>query len=277
MLLSLVAGLTALTLPPRDTTVRISRGTVVIVETATTSVRLEGTSGDVVTVTNGTARLRGGRLEVESTGRGMLRVTVPQWAATSVDALTGSIEVTNAPVELELDGIAGAVGVSGGAGRLTISAAAGNVVLSDYEGRVEVEAIAGPISVRDASGVFHLEAVNSSIRMERVRSASVEATSTNGAITWVGPVPTDARYTFESHNGDIEVAVPPGLDARLRVRTFLGSFDTAIPARTSGARERSVAPWEGERELVATYGSGAATINISTFNGSVRVRPLGGS
>lgn len=277
MLLTLVALAATPAAPTPDTTLRIPRGTALSVESMLAPVRLEGGPGDRVTVRNGTARLRGGRLEVEASGSGTLEVTVPAWAGTFVGSLSGQVDVSNAPAELEIDGMAGAVTVTGGTGRLVISAGAGSVAVSGYEGVVEIEAIAGTVAIRDAAGSFHVETVNAGIRLERVRSASVSASSTNGSIEWLGAIPTDARYTLESHGGDIHLTVTPDLDARVRVRTFMGSFDTAIPARTSGARERSVAPWEGEHELVATYGEGTATIEVTTFNGSVRIRPLGGT
>jgi DUF4097 and DUF4098 domain-containing protein YvlB len=263
---------------PMDTTLRLPRGTGVTIEASLEAVILRGTGGDEVTVRRGRARLQGGRLEITSDGQGRLEVTVPRWATATVEAMTGRIEVIDGPQALEIEGVAGAIAVSGGHGRLTISAAAGDVTVAGFNGeRLDIEALAGRVSVTDASATVLVESVNSGVRLERIRSASVTARSTNGDIEWIGAIPTDGRYEFESHNGNILLRVPATLDARLRVSSFTGGFDTALPARTPGVGRRDAEPHRGEREFTAIYGGGSATIDITTFNGSVQVQPLGGT
>jgi DUF4097 and DUF4098 domain-containing protein YvlB len=278
MLLTLLA-LTTATTTLSDTTLRLPRGTEITIESMAQSIRLTGTTGDRVTITNGEASLDDGHLWVEGNGSGVLEVSVPAWAVTTVEATLGSVEVRDAPAELAIEAMTGNVTVTGGRGRLEIFATSGSVTITAYRGeRIDVEAVTGTLEIRDAAGDLDLETVSSAIRLTRVRSASVAASTTAGAIEWEGAIPADARYRFESHSGSIGLTVPATLDARLRFSTVTGSFGTTVPAQTTGERGRGDPnAAEGGRELVATYGRGSASIEIDTFEGSVRVSPLGGA
>lgn len=283
MILPLLLG--ALTIGPPstvDTTVRIARGTVVSIDGAMSGVRLGTADGDEVIV-RGAAEVETGsrRLTIEAgffRGRsGELVVTVPRWATVELEGVNGNIVVEQAPEGLEVESFDGAVTVTGGTGVIHISNVAGSVSVRGFRGRVlNVESISGRVTVEDATGTVNIETVNERIGLRNVRTASVTAESTNGGIDWHGPLDPAGRYHFSSHNGDVVLRVPTRLDARVRVGTFQGGFETAIPGTTSGNGARSrTDEWGGGREFTVTYGRGSADVRVETFNGNVRVLPLG--
>lgn len=278
----LLAALTAGPASTVDTTVRISRGTVVTIDGAMSGIRLRTADGDQVVV-HGAARVasRSQRLTIEAgifrARGGDLVVTVPRWATVELEGVNGNIVVEQAPEVLEVESFNGQVSVTGGTGTMNISNATGSVSVRGFSGRLlNVESLSGRVTVEDATGTVNIETVNERIELRNVRSAAVTAESTNGGIEWHGPLAATGRYHFSSHNGNVLLRVPGGLDARLRVSTFQGGFETAIPGTTTGNGTRARAgEWGGEREFTVSYGRGGADVRVETFNGSVRVLPLG--
>lgn len=265
-----------------DTTVRIARGTVVSIDGAMSGVRLRTADGDQVIV-RGAAEVdsHSRRLTIEAgifrARGGELVVTVPRWATVELEGVNGNIVVEQAPEVLDVESFNGQVSVTGGTGTMNISNATGSVTVREFNGRVlHVESLSGQVTIDDATGNVTVETVNERIVLRNVRSTSVSAESTNGGIDWQGPLDPAGRYQFSSHNGNVLLRVPTRLDARLRVSTFQGGFETAIPGTTTGngARPRS-GEWGGEREFTVRYGRGSADVRVVTFNGSVRVLPLG--
>lgn len=280
----LLAALTLGSTTTVDTTVRITRGTVVSIDGAMAGVRLGTVDGDQVTI-RGAAEVESGsgRLTIEAgifrARGGELVVTVPRWASVELEGVNGTIVVEQAPDALDIESFNGQVSVTGGTGTMTISNATGSVSVRGFTGRVlNVESLSGRVTVEDATGAITVETVNERIELRNLRSGSVTAESTNGGIEWHGPLVADGRYRFSSHNGNVVLRVPTRLDARLRVSTFQGGFETAIPGTTSGNGARARAgEWGGDREFTVVYGRGGADIAVETFNGNVRVLPLGGT
>ncbi len=270
---------------PGDTTIRIARGDRVTIDAGMQSVLVRGVDGDRVTTSGGELDYDKGEVTVDAMaasikgmirgGGGTLVVSVPRWASVSVTTVNGSIRVEDAPEELEAEAVNGGVTVSGGTGTMTLSSVTGQVRVRDFRGkRLEIESIAGAVEVDGATGSLAIESVNEPIVLRRVTARSVEASSTNGDINWTGAIDPAGRYRFESHNGRVALQVPAGLDARLRITTFLGDFSTSIPATTNG-RVTGTPGGDGERTFTVTFGRGAATVEIQTFNGSIRVAPIG--
>lgn len=285
MLTLTLLAVAALVHAPTDTSVRIARGDRVTIDAGMQSVLVRGVDGDRVTTTGGDLDYDKGEVVIDAMTasiKGMIRgrggnlvISVPRWASVSVTSINGSIRVEDAPEGLEAEAVNGGVTVSGGSGTMTLSSATGEVRVRDFRGqRLEIESIAGAVEVDGATGSLVIESVNEPIVLRRITARSVDASSTNGHIRWIGAIDPGGRYRFESHNGRVVLQVPGSLDARLRITTFLGDFSTSIPATTSG-RATGTPGEDAERTFTVTFGRGAASVEIQTFNGSVRVEPIG--
>jgi DUF4097 and DUF4098 domain-containing protein YvlB len=76
----------------------------------------------------------------------------------------------------------------------------------------------------------------------------------------------DGSYRLSTHNGDVTVSVPGSISATVTVSTFSGDFESDFPVTLAGARQ-------GKR-FTFTLGSGKATMELESFQGSIRlVRP----
>ncbi len=267
---------------PVDTTLRISRGTTITVDGGMAPVTVRGTDGDNLTVQGAEVSHDGREVSIDGgmpfRGHGgPIVVSAPRWATVSVSTINGAITIEDAPASIDAETVNGRITTDGGSGTMSLSSATGGVTVRHFAGsRLDIEAVAGRVVVDGASGSIEVQSVNDPIELRNITASSVDASSTNGSIEWTGGFNSAGRYHFESHNGIVLLTVPRSLDARLRITSFNGGFDSAIPATTTGngAGNRHD-DWPGEREITATYGRGSATVVIETFNGRVRVRGIG--
>lgn len=279
LLLALTAPV-ALDLP--DTTLRITRGTTVEINSMTRPILLRTGSGDQVRVVGATAERSGSTLEINAAspfarGSGPITVTVPTWATVEVDAINASITIEDAPERITAGTLNGRIESRGGQGTLTLSTMAGAISVKDFTGtRLGVDAVSGEILVDGATGTLTIESVSQGITLRNIRSSNVTAETTNGRVQWEGGFDPQGRYTFTTHNGEILLFLPAATSARVRGSMFNGSFESEIPATTQGLepsrRDRAIMLG---KDFTATLGKGEATVQVETFNGSIRVRRLG--
>ncbi len=265
-----------------DTTLRISRGTNIEINSMTRPVLLRTGAGDQVRVVGARAVISGSNLEVDASspfgrGTGPISVTVPTWATVEVDAMNASITIEDAPERVLASTLNGRIESRGGRGTLTLSTMAGAISVKDFAGtRLSVDAVSGEIVVDGATGTITVEAVSQGITLRNIRSSNVTAETTNGRVHWEGALDPRGRYTFATHNGEILLFLPDNVSARIRGSMFNGSFESALPATTQGLdpsrRDREIMLG---RDFTATIGKGEANVHVETFNGSIRIRRLG--
>ncbi len=80
------------------------------------------------------------------------------------------------------------------------------------------------------------------------------------------------RYEFNSHSGDIRIAVPGG-GATLDVQTFSGDVDSDFPM-TLQPGSRSGGRGKG---MQFTIGGGGARITAQTFSGDITIQRASGA
>lgn len=261
-----------------DTTFRLARGVTVEISSFSQPIVVTGVEGDEVVVQGADVDVDNRQVSIDGKmfGRGSqgpIMVRLPTWVHLSVSAVNGPITITNAPARLEVDAVNGRLEVSGGTGQMVLSAI-GEIVVRGFTGtQLDIDGVSGSISVRGATGRIAIENVNGPILLDAINSRDVTVSSTNGQVQWKGGFDPAGRYRIETHNGGVEIDAPANLNARIRLTTFQGGLASEIPATIAGPDERRDGPMS-ERKVTATYGRGQATIDITTFNGGVRVRDI---
>jgi len=87
-------------------------------------------------------------------------------------------------------------------------------------------------------------------------NGSVSATL--GRADWVG------EADFTTVNGGITLTLPAGVNTEVHAETVNGDLDTDFPLTVTGRF--------GPRRLRGTIGNGGRTLNLTTVNGSIRLR-----
>ena len=138
----------------------------------------------------------------------------------------------------------GPIEVTGVVGYGDLGTSNGGITVSGVVGRFDVDTSNGRITMSDVEGQF-------------------EAHTTNGRIEFSGSLVADSDNSFTTSNGSIEVA-------------FRGEPNVEVDARTrngSAASDRPILATTTERtRLIGRYGTGSATLELRTSNGSIKIR-----
>lgn len=187
--------------------------------------------------------------------------------------------VTSAAAEVEVTAGGGSVEVSSVSGRVRVAGSAASVAVETLDGNVELACLSPLARVRTASGVLvvrgilqELDARSVSgplfIGMEgAVRQVHLETVSSE--IAFKGDLVPDGRLQAETHGGDIELRLPPGLAATWHLVSYGGRpDDQLLPAGLLRAGTT-------KGEWTARSGDGRATVDVRTFKGRVVLKIRG--
>ena len=133
------------------------------------------------------------------------------------------------------------------------------------DARVRVQTVNGPVEVRGVSGEVKASTTNGSVEVLDAGGV-VEASAVNGGVSArYRKLDPDGRHRFSTTNGSVTVSVPAGAGGRLDARTVNGSVGSDLPLETTDRATR--------RRLEGRLGKGRGLLQLSTVNGSVRLRP----
>ncbi|MFO7588629.1 MAG: DUF4097 family beta strand repeat-containing protein [Gemmatimonadota bacterium] len=209
-------------------------------------------------------RVRPERLS--SRGSTDFEITIPRRMSIEASGVTMAVDAENVGGTVSINAVEGHVTVRGGRGNVSLNAVEGGVTLEGAEGNLALNSVDGDVTVRRASGVLSIQAVDGSITMEEITSDNVEVNTVDGDILYSGTIRDGGRYFLSTHDGDITLAVPEDSNARVSVSTFTGGMDAAFPITVDGD--------VNNRRFSFTLGSGKALVELSTFDGTIRlVRP----
>jgi hypothetical protein len=128
---------------------------------------------------------------------------------------------------------------------------------------VKMEANNGSLVVDQVRGQIRFHTQNGSVRLNDV-GGDVEGTTTNGSVTveLAGAGWNGTGMHVETTNGSVRLSLPENFSARLELSTVNGKVHTDFPVTVSG---------EIQKNMSFVLGSGGATIEARTVNGSVHI------
>ena len=267
--------------PQTDQTIAVTRGARLTVDNFGGEVIVRGWDRDAVRVqARHSSRMRVSVRTVQSGvgvsssgshGPGAVddEINVPAWMAVKVSGHHAYIAVEGTQSEVSAETVRGDVVLKGGADFIFGKSVEGDVQVSGARGRITVNSINQGVSVTESSGDILAETVNGSIRLIKVSSENVEASTVNGHVTFEGTPAARGRYRFASHNGNIVLTVPETASAVFSVRTYNGSFHHAsLPLQRGGDVGRG-------RKATFTLGNGSAEFEVESFGGTIHLRRPG--
>lgn len=189
-------------------------------------------------------------------------ITVPTSMALALSGVYTDISVDGSQGEITAETVEGSVKVSGGAGNVSLKSVQGEVTLEKARGRIALSSVNEAITATAISGDVSAETVNGDITLTQIESASSDATTVNGDITYDGTIKDGGRYRFSTHDGDLRVSVPEKAGVSVSVATFNGDFSSCFPVQISK---------KTKHRFDFTIGSGSARIELESFNGDIRL------
>jgi DUF4097 and DUF4098 domain-containing protein YvlB len=125
-----------------------------------------------------------------------------------------------------------------------------------------VETVNGRVDIRGVRGRVNASTVNGSVEVEEI-AGEAEISTTNGSIKARYIEAFEGQHSFSTTNGSVTLYLPPDAGGEIDAETVNGSISTDFPATINKV---------SKNELRGTFGSGGGSFEISTVNGSVKIR-----
>lgn len=264
----------------RDTSLTLSASAVVDVTLRTGRVIVRGIEG-----TTGTVRGGGQRYELRATGVGMtlnardmggdrddapLVLEVPRGARVLVNTASADVRLQDLRGDIEVHTANGDIVAEDVDGRLVVETLSGDVTVDGAPAGVRITSTSGDVIVRGLRGDADLRTTSGDVRVDGERLTRVLVENFNGDVTIDGTLTADARVQVRTHNGDVSVRIPGGAQGRLELSTISGDLSASGPLTLLPDDARSSAGGRSTRRY-EFGGGGPLQIDISTFNGDVRL------
>ncbi len=235
----------------------------VVVETYTTANRVE------VRVEQGMRRDgRGGD------GRGIdveFNVKVPGDAAVDLRTVSGDIRVTNVKGELRVEAVSGNVALEGTPRLSAVKTVNGGVTLTNTgaDAQLSISTVNGDLVVQTlAARAIDVNTINGDVRMTGWSGDRAHIRSLDGDLDLQASLAKGGRYEIESHSGDVAIALAEQPGFELEAHTFNGRIRVDFPIKSEGPVRDSD---RGPRTVRGTYGDGASSLRVQTFNGNLTI------
>jgi DUF4097 and DUF4098 domain-containing protein YvlB len=141
----------------------------------------------------------------------------------------------------------------------------GSVTVSNIQGKVDSTTHNGRIKASEVSGEIKLKTHNGGVICDEI-SGNAWMTTHNGSIktSYAADAPNVCEISLRTYNGSIDIKTPPNLSAAVDVSTHNGSIKTDLPITLIGTVSK--------RRLRGKIGEGLGNLELSTHNGSVKIR-----
>jgi DUF4097 and DUF4098 domain-containing protein YvlB len=180
-------------------------------------------------------------------------VTVPPDCDLTIHSSAGPISVEKIRGDINADGDLANIDVHDvGNGHVHLRTLRGTVTVTNVtNGQVEISSVSGPVMLNDVSG------------------PNVEVNTTNGAISYTGMFSNNGDYEFTTHSGDIDVRLPANASVDVSARSVTGKVENDFPFQP---KQHVPFPVTAGRAFAGTSNSGASSVQLRSYSGTIRVK-----
>ena len=198
-------------------------------------------------------------------------ISVPEDASVIVKTMTGSIRASNLKGELRADTVAGSISVSGVRKLAALKCVTGDVEITDAaaDDPVAASTVSGNVLVRGLRArAVQLTSVSGNIRIEDAQIERLMVKTVQGNLDYAGDLARTGRYEFNSHSGDIRLALSGNIGFEVLANTFSGIVrsDFTFNRGRAGAEGAGV---QGPRTLRGAFGDASAMVALRAFSGNI--------
>lgn len=170
---------------------------------------------------------------------------------------------------LEIHDPQGAVRIDSVKGDTSVESLGGTITVADSAGHLSIRSVGGNIEVIRSSGRVEAYSINGSLHFVNPASTRLRGTTTSGTIVYEGDFAPGGDYILSDYSGDITVLCPSSASFELDAKTVRGKLDNQFPLVPRGPARSFVPPGNS---IFGTQGSGQATLEVTSFSGTIHVR-----
>jgi hypothetical protein len=197
---------------------------------------------------------------------GTLELRVPIRARVQIRGGTADVSVTGVGGELDLNVVGGSVHVAGSPHILKVDAMDASVTVDGSPEWARLGSAAGDITMTGSSPDAHFITVSGNIRVSDGVYERTLFESVDGNIVFAGDIARGASFTFDTHSGNVELALSAKASVHIDAASYTGTIENGLTklAPSKGREDRG-------QEIVTDVGSGSGRAIIRTFKGVVRL------
>lgn len=215
------------------------------------------------------------KVKSERRASGNVALDVPRGATVQIRTRNGEVDVADV-ADLSVETWSGEVSVRGVSRAVEVKTLNGSISLEDSKGRVRLRSVSGDISAANTGAVEpgdSLEAKTTSgeVTLERIAQARVVAGTTSGNVSLEGALARGGSYELSTFSGDVTLELPGNSSFRVTAVAPRGEISTDFEIKNTTEND-PLKVLEEEGRLSGNVGSGDATLNLTSFSGTIRLR-----
>ena len=110
-----------------------------------------------------------------------------------------------------------------------VESLSGDVTIQIVNGETMIHTVSGDVQLGAARGDVEIETVSGDIDLRDVVAKQIRTHTTSGDVDFSGQILADGRYEYNTHSGEIRLALPADVGAQLNVATFNGGIESDFP------------------------------------------------
>jgi DUF4097 and DUF4098 domain-containing protein YvlB len=158
-------------------------------------------------------------------------------------------------------------------GDMTFDTVSGDIHLKQTAGYVDIHTIAGSLICTECAGRLEVRTISGNIQILQPQLNTLRVSTTSGNILFDGDFLRRGTYSMSNASGFTEVRFSENDSFDLQVKTSKGTLDNQaqgdLKPDKHGLRHL---PSRFAKGLMGSVNQGLARVDLSTFNGTIRIR-----
>jgi DUF4097 and DUF4098 domain-containing protein YvlB len=215
---------------------------------------------------------RHGRSE-DCQSNGDMQIDVPRSAVLDITTNEGDIDAENI-AKLHAESMSGDFSLRGITRAIDVTTYSGDIIVEKARGPVSLSSFSGDVELRDAAPAdpgdwLVASSISGCVAISDSSFGQVKLKNISGDLTWTGALASGGNYTLATTNGDIMLILPASSSFKVLAQVAnQGAVTTDFLLKADGETSFK----KISQNVTGTYGGGSARLNLSTFNGSIRLR-----
>lgn len=171
---------------------------------------------------------------------------------------------------LEIRNRQGSVQVENIQGETSVESVGATVLVKDVAGHLAVHSVGGDVKLIRSSGHVEASSITGNLQFVSPTGLELRANTSSGTITYQGDFVPGGEYVLSNYSGNIEIFCPASSSFELEAKTVRGKLENSLPITRKRHAPSPLAPGYS---LLGTHNTGNATVQLTSYSGTIRIRP----